>query len=56
MRIGKALIEGDDYQKSLLDLISTVDDKSSDLIREAERSETAGNRQAMTRILQGALN
>lgn len=39
--------------KALLDCIVEIDQKSQELIREAERSETVGNRVAMEQILQG---
>ncbi|OJD29212.1 uncharacterized protein BKCO1_8800020 [Diplodia corticola] len=51
-RIFDSLVQAKNYQKPLLEGIGEIQKKSNDLIREAERSELVGSRDAMERIIQ----
>ncbi|KAM3084606.1 hypothetical protein ACMFMG_001290 [Clarireedia jacksonii] len=47
------ITRGKNYEKRLLDEVDDIQQKSNDLIREAERSDLVGNREAMEKILNG---
>jgi hypothetical protein len=51
-RVFSALAEGKNYQKPLLDAINEIEERSKDLIRQAQISDITGSRDATRRILE----